>query len=64
MRDEYDFSKGERGRFFYPDAEKKLPICREAHVLNDFEAKAKGAEPETMVDDLLKKDTGLVEEFS
>jgi hypothetical protein len=63
MRDEYDFSKGERGKFYRPDAQFNLPVDLEAEVLNYFtaKAKAKGVELNTLVNDLLKKDIDLIE---
>jgi predicted HicB family RNase H-like nuclease len=63
MRDEYDFSKGERGKFYNPDAQFNLPVYLEAEVLNYFtaKAKAKGVELNTLVNDLLKKDIDLIE---
>ncbi|MDF1643415.1 MAG: hypothetical protein P1U80_04450 [Pseudomonadales bacterium] len=63
MREEYDFSKGERGKFFNPNAKKNIPIYLEAEVLDYFAAKAKtkGVELNTMVNDLLKKDIALIE---
>lgn len=32
MRDEYDFSKGERGKFYHPGAELRLPVYLDAGV--------------------------------
>ncbi|AJQ97863.1 MAG: hypothetical protein H6999_05075 [Hahellaceae bacterium] len=63
MRDEYDFSKGERGKFFNPNAKKNLPVYLEAEVLDYFaeKAKAKGVELNALVNDLLKKDIALIE---
>jgi predicted HicB family RNase H-like nuclease len=63
MRDEYDFSKGERGKFYNPDAQFNLPVYLEAEVLNYLtaKAKAKGVELNTLVNDLLKKDIDLIE---
>jgi len=63
MRDEYDFSKGERGKFYNPNAKKNLPVYLETEVLEYFsaKAKAKGVELNTMVNDLLKKDIALIE---
>ncbi|PIE44633.1 MAG: hypothetical protein CSA45_06040 [Gammaproteobacteria bacterium] len=64
MRDEYDFSKGERGKFFNPNAKKNLPVYLDAEVLDYFaeKAKAKGVELNALVNDLLKKDIALIEE--
>lgn len=63
MREEYDFSKGERGKFFKPNAKMNLPVYLEADVLDYFTAKAqaKGVELNVMVNDLLKKDIALIE---
>ena len=32
MREEYDFSKGERGKFYRPDAEPHIPVYLERDV--------------------------------
>ena len=63
MREEYDFSNGERGKFFSPNAKKNLPVYLDAEVLDYFtdKAKAKGVELNAMVNDLLKKDIALIE---
>lgn len=63
MREEYDFSKGERGKFYNPGAKKNLPVYLDAEVLDYFaaKAKAKGVELNAMVNDLLKKDIALIE---
>jgi len=64
MREEYDFSKGERGKFYNPNATMNLPVYLDAEVLDYFSAKAKlkGIELNRMVNDLLKKDIALIEE--
>jgi hypothetical protein len=36
MKKEYDFSKGERGKFFRPDAELNLPVYLEPDVAKAF----------------------------
>lgn len=63
MREEYDFSKGERGKFYNPNAKMNLPVYLDNDVLDYFStrAKAKGVELNTMVNDLLKKDIALIE---
>ncbi len=65
MREQYDFSKGERGKFYNPDATLNLPVYLDAEVLDYFsaKAKAKGVELNRMVNDLLKKDIALIEEI-
>ena len=63
MRDEYDFSKGERGKFYNPSAKKNLPVYLDSDVLDYFseKAKAKGVEVDAMINELLKKDISLIE---
>ncbi|MGL6161393.1 hypothetical protein [Microbulbifer sp.] len=63
MRDEYDFSKGERGKFYDAGAKVHLPLYLDAEVLDYFSAraKAKGVELNVLVNDLLKKDIALIE---
>ena len=63
MRKEYDFSNGERGKFYNAEAQYNLPLYLEADVLNYFtvKAKAKGIEVNTLVNDVLKKDIDLIE---
>jgi hypothetical protein len=63
MKREYDFSKGERGKFHHPEAELNLPIYLEPEVA-DYIAKIageKGTEIETLVNDWLKRDIGLIQ---
>lgn len=36
MKKEYDFSKGERGKFYKPDAEIELPIYLDADLREYF----------------------------
>ena len=64
MREEYDFSEGERGKFYNPNATMNMPVYLDAEVLDYFaaKAKAKGVELNRMVNDLLKKDIALIEE--
>ena len=63
MKDEYDFSKSERGKFYNANAQLNIPIYLDPDVLQYFseKAKAKGVEVNTMVNDLLKKDIALIE---
>jgi hypothetical protein len=63
MKEEYDFSKGERGKFYRPGAKLNLPVYLDPDVLDYFTAKAsgKGVEVNEMVNDLLQKDIALIE---
>ncbi len=63
MKDEYDFSAGERGKYYRPDAELIAPIYLESDVLGYLSdrAEAKGVEVDDLVNDLLRRDIALVE---
>lgn len=56
MRDQYDFSKGERGKFYKPDTRLNLPVYLEddARSVLQRQAKEKGVEVNELVNDLLK----------
>lgn len=56
MRDEYDFSNGERGKFYKPDATLNLPVYLDDDVrrILQRQAKEKGIEVNELVNDLLK----------
>ena len=60
MRDEYDFSKGERGKFYQPDATLNLPVYLDDDVRSVLQrqAKEKGIEVNELVNDLLKHEIG------
>ena len=66
MRKEYDFSKGERGKFYRPGVELNLPIYLEPDVAKFVRelAKAKNEEIETLVNNWLRQDIALVGERS
>ena len=53
MRNEYDFFKGERGKFYRPDFELNLPIYLEPDVAKFVRelAKAKNMAVESVVND-------------
>jgi hypothetical protein len=63
MRDEYDFSKGERGKFFRAGVKVQLPLYLEADVQATLVslAAAKGKDYSVFVNDLLKKDIELIQ---
>jgi hypothetical protein len=63
MRSEYDFSNGERGKFFRKNAELHLPVYLEDEVLTYLQerARAKGVELNELVNALLKQDIALIE---
>ena len=63
MRKEYDFSKGERGKFYHHDAELNLPVYLDpdvAELMREL-AEREGTEIESLVNDLLRKSLELVQ---
>ena len=64
MRKEYDFSKGERGKFHRPDVELNLPIYLEPDVAKFLRelAQTKNVEIESIVNDWLRQDIALIGE--
>jgi len=66
MKDEYDFSKAERGKFFRKDAQLKIPVYLEPEVRRYLSerANAKGIEVGDLVNDLLKRDIEMIEAAS
>ncbi|HSL82124.1 MAG TPA: hypothetical protein VLF66_05075 [Thermoanaerobaculia bacterium] len=63
MKKEYDFSKGERGKFYRVGVELLLPVYLDADVREYFQdrAQAKGVEVARLVNDLLKREIELIE---
>jgi len=63
MKREYDFSRGERGKFYYPDARLNTPIYLDKEILTYLgeRAKAKGVEISELINDILRKDIDLFE---
>jgi hypothetical protein len=63
MKDEYDFSRAERGRFYRPDAIMVPPVHLDPEVLAflTVRAQARGIPLNDLVNELLKKDIELIE---
>lgn len=63
MKRRYDFSKGERGKFFRADATFKVPVYLDDDVQAYLAAKAnaKGVGLTDLVNDLLKKEIAIIE---
>lgn len=66
MKDDYDFSKAERGKFFQPDARLLPPEHLEPDILADLvaRAEAKGVTLDKLVNELLQKDIELIKAAS
>ena len=63
MKDEYDFSKAERGRFYRPDAVLVPPVHLDPDVLAHLKAhaQARGVSLNELVNTLLKEDIERIE---
>jgi hypothetical protein len=63
MKDEYDFSKAERGKFYRSDAVLMPPVHLDPEVLAFLSARAeaRGVSLSELVNALLKKDIELIE---
>jgi len=63
VKDEYDFSVAEQGKFFQDDAQAVPPIHLEADVLQYLlrRAEARGSSLSELVNSLLRKDIELIE---
>ena len=63
MKPEYDFTKGERGKFFRPDTEIRLPIYLDNDVQSYLAKRAadKGVPLTEMVNGLLKQEIQIIE---
>ncbi len=66
MKDEYDFSKAERGRFYRSDAQLNVPVYLEPDVEAWIaeKAKAKGVAAQQLVNELLRRDISLIQEVT
>jgi hypothetical protein len=65
VKDEYDFSKAEQGKFFVPADEIEVPIYLDPDVSRYLRARSAGAgaDVQTLVNDLLRKDMEIADRF-
>ena len=63
MRKEYDFSKGERGKFYRPDIKMNIPIYldEEVSIFVEKIASRKGIDRSSVVNKLLRSDIKIAE---
>jgi len=63
MKEEYDFSKGERGKFFDPEAQFKIPVYLDQEALSFVQeiAKKRKADISEIVNQLIHTDKRLAE---
>lgn len=66
MKEEYDFSNAERGKFYRPDTQLNIPVYLDQDVESWFaeKAKAKGVNLQSLVNELLRKDISLIQEVT
>lgn len=66
MKEEYDFSNAERGRFYRPDSQLNIPVYLDQDIESWFaeKAKAKGVNLQSLINDLLRKDISLIQEVT
>ena len=64
MKEEYDFSNAERGRFYRSDTQLNIPVYLDQDIENWFtkKAKEKGVDLQSLVNELLRKDKSLIQE--
>ncbi len=63
MRQEYDFSKGERRKFYQENARLALPVYLEEDVQRYLgeRAESKGMDVSQLVNEMLRRDIALIE---
>ena len=66
MKREYDFSRAVRGKFYRKGAEVRLPIYLDAKLQEQVErlAEKNGKDVGEMVNQFVKKEVEVIEEFS
>lgn len=66
MKREYDFSKGVRGKFYRKGIELRLPIYLEAKLQEQVQrlAQKNGKDVGEMVNQLVRKEVEVIEEFT
>ena len=64
MKDEYDFSSAERGRFYHSDTQLNIPAYLDQEVESWFaeKAKLKGVNLQSLINELLRKGISLIQE--
>ena len=66
MKRNYDFSRGVRGKFYREDAQLRLPIYLDAKLQKQLEdlAQKNGKDVSELVNQLLKREVQLIEDFA
>jgi len=63
MKDEYDFANGERGKFFIPSGQIRLPVYLEPEVENRLRKQAEkmGKNPSELASAIIDNELRLIE---
>lgn len=63
MKEEYDFTKGVRGKFFRENAKLNIPVYLDDEVQSYLQerARSKGMEINQLVNEMLRQDIKLIE---
>ena len=63
MKEEYDFSKGERGKFHKADSALHLPVYLDDEILDYLQdrARAKNVEVNQLINDMLRREIEIIE---
>lgn len=56
MKDEYDFSNAEQGKFYVPAEDIQMPIYLDQDIAKYLSGKCPGGDLQALVNDLLRKD--------
>jgi hypothetical protein len=60
MKDEYDFSKAEKGKFYRPGEELKIPVYLDEDVLSYLRGRTGDAELSAVINQILRKEIELL----
>ena len=60
MKDEYDFSNAEKGKFYRPKEELKIPVYLEEDVLLYLQGRKRYADLSSIVNDILRKEIEIL----
>lgn len=60
MKNEYDFSNAEKGKFYRPREELKIPVYLEDDVLLYLQGRKRDADLSTIVNEILRKEIEIL----
>ncbi len=63
MKDEYDFSNAERGKFYRPREELRIPVYLEEDVLSYLQGRKGDADLSSIVNEILRKEIEIMKAF-